>query len=201
MLLRHAKSAWPGDGEPGVPDHGRPLAGRGRRTADAVGSVFAGQGLRRPRIVSSDARRARETAERLADRLGAEVELEPRLYLGGPREVRAVLESHRDPERDLVLVGHNPGFEEAASALTGRPEALKTGDSIWLGSGPGGELTVEDRLRGRACLTRVERWRKSAARKKPAGANDGAAPKKHGGRKRAAAEPSGEPRPAPPTSP
>ena len=33
VLLRHAKSAWPS----GVPDHDRPLAGKGRRNAQATG--------------------------------------------------------------------------------------------------------------------------------------------------------------------
>ena len=61
LLLRHAKSAWPD----GVADLERPLARRGERAAELVGRFLAGHGLVPDRVVSSPARRAAETAERV----------------------------------------------------------------------------------------------------------------------------------------
>ena len=64
LLLRHAKSAWPD----GVADLERPLARRGERAAELVGRFLADHGLVPDRVVSSPARRAAETAERVAGR-------------------------------------------------------------------------------------------------------------------------------------
>ena len=56
MLLRHAKSAWPD-----VPDHDRPLAGRGRRNAPVMGRWLRTNGYVPDQVLCSTARRARET--------------------------------------------------------------------------------------------------------------------------------------------
>ena len=38
LILRHAKSAW---GNPGLPDHERPLNKRGKRDAPRMGQLLA----------------------------------------------------------------------------------------------------------------------------------------------------------------
>ena len=48
VLLRHAKSAYPH----GVPDHDRPLAGKGRRNAAAAGDWFVTEGPRPDLVLS-----------------------------------------------------------------------------------------------------------------------------------------------------
>ena len=59
VLLRHAKSAWPA----GVPDHDRPLAGKGRRNARAAGDWLRREGPPIDLVLCSDALRARHTWE------------------------------------------------------------------------------------------------------------------------------------------
>ncbi|MCA9172760.1 MAG: histidine phosphatase family protein, partial [Planctomycetales bacterium] len=66
-LLRHAKSDW---GDPGLSDFDRPLNERGRKDAPAVGSFFERAGLTPDLIVSSPARRARQTCDLFAQEAG-----------------------------------------------------------------------------------------------------------------------------------
>src|SRR4051794_41904037 len=65
VLLRHAKSAWP----EGVPDHERPLAGRGRRDAPEAGRWLRQVGLQFDLVLCSTALRARQTWELAAAEL------------------------------------------------------------------------------------------------------------------------------------
>nr|WP_274917872.1 histidine phosphatase family protein [Streptomyces sp. WZ-12] len=75
IVLRHAKSAWP----EGVPDHERPLAGRGRRDAPAAGRWLRQQHCAPDVVLCSTSRRTRETWERVAGELGTtEQEQTPR---------------------------------------------------------------------------------------------------------------------------
>ncbi|MFK0293496.1 SixA phosphatase family protein [Streptomyces sp. NPDC090442] len=66
IVLRHAKSAWP----EGVPDHERPLAGRGRRDAPAAGRWLWQQHCAPDVVLCSTSRRTRETWARVAGELG-----------------------------------------------------------------------------------------------------------------------------------
>src|SRR5690606_13880745 len=57
IVLRHAESAWPAD----TADHDRPLDARGRSDARVVGQRLRALGWTPGVVLSSDARRARET--------------------------------------------------------------------------------------------------------------------------------------------
>ena len=59
VLVRHAKSDW---GDPGLPDHERPLNARGTANAPMMARRLADTGITVDRIVSSTAVRARTTA-------------------------------------------------------------------------------------------------------------------------------------------
>jgi phosphohistidine phosphatase len=61
-LLRHAKSSWK---DTSLPDHDRPLAGRGRRAAKAIARHMREQGIEPDLVLCSSARRARETLDRM----------------------------------------------------------------------------------------------------------------------------------------
>jgi phosphohistidine phosphatase len=125
MLLRHAKSSW--DGE--HPDHDRPLKKRGKKAAPRMGSLAKEQGLVPQAIVSSSARRARDTATLFADAAGfpeAEIRVEPRLYLASPRTILALAQGLDDRTAKVMFVGHNPGFEETLEELTDQ-EGFPTG--------------------------------------------------------------------------
>lgn len=78
-LIRHAKpaSAWSDDG--GEPDPGLDETGRAQAQA-ARDHLMALPADERPRrVVSSPLRRCRETAQPLADALGVEIEVDPRV--------------------------------------------------------------------------------------------------------------------------
>ncbi len=67
VLLRHAKSAWPD-----LPDHDRPLAGRGRGDAPAMGRWLRETGCVPDLVWCSTARRAAQTWQLAAAELGAD---------------------------------------------------------------------------------------------------------------------------------
>jgi phosphohistidine phosphatase len=118
VLLRHAKSAWPS----GVPDHDRPLAGKGRRNAQATGGWFATEGPRPDLVLCSDALRARQTWEIAAAVLtpAPACRLEPALYGAAPDEVIELARGMAEDVGTLVLVSHEPTMSQTADLLAGR---------------------------------------------------------------------------------
>ncbi len=116
LLLRHAKSSW---SEPGARDLDRPLNRRGQEAAPRIGAYLARHRLIPDRVLCSTARRARETWERVA----AEATAAPpatfteQLYDASARALIEVFR-HADAEAtSLLVVGHNPGLQEVATAL------------------------------------------------------------------------------------
>jgi phosphohistidine phosphatase len=118
FLLRHAKSSWR---EPDLDDHDRPLAGRGRRAAKAMGTHLEERAVRPSLILCSSARRTRETLDRLLPHLGPEpqVRIEREIYLASRGELLARLRRVDDCEDSVLLIGHNPGIAELARGLVG----------------------------------------------------------------------------------
>ena len=112
-LLRHAKSSWD---DPDLSDHDRPLAGRGRRAAKAIGAYLREHDIEPDLVLCSSALRARETLERLE--LGAAaVQIEPELYAAGASALLARLRRVPDAVGSVMLVGHNPGLQDLALDL------------------------------------------------------------------------------------
>jgi phosphohistidine phosphatase len=64
LVLRHAKSSW---NDSALDDHERPLHERGLRDAPRMGALVREHGLRPDVVLSSDAVRARLTAEAVAE--------------------------------------------------------------------------------------------------------------------------------------
>jgi phosphohistidine phosphatase len=125
FLLRHAKSSW---AEAGMPDHERPLNDRGKRDAPRVGQWLREQGLLPDRIVSSTAKRARKTAEKVAHHCGygGEIEFSAALYEAHPDDYVRQLQQLPDSEQAVLVVGHNPTLEELLEQLTGQHNSLPT---------------------------------------------------------------------------
>jgi phosphohistidine phosphatase len=114
MLLRHAKAeAATGD------DRNRALIARGRNDSVRMGRFLREERYVPERILCSDARRARETLERMLPELHAEpaTQFLRELYLAEPEAVLAVIRSAPDRTNLLLVVGHNPGLEQCAAAL------------------------------------------------------------------------------------
>ena len=92
ILLRHAKSSW---ADPGASDHDRPLNRRGQEAAPKIGTYLNRHRLIPDCVLCSTARRARETWDLVSAEIPA-----------APPEATA-----------LLLVGHNPGIQDAATLL------------------------------------------------------------------------------------
>jgi phosphohistidine phosphatase len=121
-LLRHAKSGWD---DPIAQDFDRPLNPRGRRAARAVAEEMLRLGLGFDLVLASPARRVVETIEEV-DRVVAP--LSPRyerdIYLAAPETLLEFVRRADDGASRLLIVGHNPGLEALALALTG-PGSLR----------------------------------------------------------------------------
>lgn len=118
-LLRHAKSSW---ADPELDDFQRPLNARGERDAPVMGERLQQRGARPSLILTSPARRARETARVIARAISYPVEFlqsEPELYLATPAAILTVLARQDDSFHDILVCGHNPGLTELAGQLTG----------------------------------------------------------------------------------
>jgi len=126
LVLRHAKSSW---NESGLADHDRPLNERGERDAPRVGKRLRQQRLAPDLIISSDAVRARMTAEAVAEAAGhaGPIRFEPLLYHAAPDDILVVLRAAPEPNAHTVMiVGHNPGLEALVAQLTGESQDLPT---------------------------------------------------------------------------
>jgi phosphohistidine phosphatase len=82
LVLRHAKSSW---NDTSLDDHERPLNKRGRRDGPRMGELVREHRLTPDIIISSDAVRARRTAEAVAEaaRYAGEIVLDS----GEPKEL------------------------------------------------------------------------------------------------------------------
>ncbi|WP_186417082.1 histidine phosphatase family protein [Bosea sp. CS1GBMeth4] len=117
MLLRHAKSAWPAN----TADRDRPLATRGREAAPVMGRYLAEELLLPDLVLISPARRTVETWELVRPMLPERpaTHFEPRIYEAKAERLLKVAQETEPEVRTLLMIGHNPGFEELAARLTG----------------------------------------------------------------------------------
>jgi phosphohistidine phosphatase len=125
LLMRHAKSSWD---NPAWTDHDRPLNDRGDRDAPRMAKILKDRGLTPSHIVSSTAKRARTTAELVADSIGfkGEIVLEPRLYLATPSDWDFVVKRFPDEHETILCVGHNPGLEQILRKWSGEDLEMPT---------------------------------------------------------------------------
>ena len=130
-------------GRRGTDDDERPLTAKGQKRMRQIarGSRRLGPGL--DRIVTSPLPRARETAQIVADALGAKDRLETADVLRAGAEPAAIQSwlRERDEER-LMIVGHNPSFSQLIALLVLGPTQPEAG-------------TCELKKGGIACLGRI----------------------------------------------
>jgi len=142
LLLRHAKSSWD---DPGLGDHDRPLAARGRRAATAVGRHMAAHGLVPERVLCSGARRARDTLALVLPAMADSPEPRTRdvIYAGDAWAILDLIRGEGGAASPLLVVGHNPALQELALGLI-VPEAAKPADDDLAAKFPTGALAVID---------------------------------------------------------
>ena len=120
IVMRHAKSSWK---EPYESDHVRPLKSRGRREALCTAQELVDSGWSPEMVLSSDSTRTQETwvcmAESLNGTLVAPVQFTRELYHAGLDALKTQLRGLPDEVNTVLVLGHNPGWEEAVERLTG----------------------------------------------------------------------------------
>lgn len=122
LILRHAKSDW---GNPGLVDFDRPLAKRGLNDAPRIGDLLAQFEAVPDLILASPARRAKQTAELVAEACGYKksIRWEESFYGASSDDLIDTLRSLPDRVERVMLVGHNPTMEETVAALLAGDEA------------------------------------------------------------------------------
>ena len=125
LILRHAKSSWKDET---LPDFDRPLNKRGQEDAPRMGKLLHNEGLVPDLIISSDAQRARTTAELVAEESHYEGEIVflRDLYAAEPEAYLDALARLGGETACVMIVGHNPGLEELLQELTGELQPLPT---------------------------------------------------------------------------
>ena len=121
ILMRHAKAHR--DDPAG--DRARALTEIGRADAKRAGAWLAAEAFEPDLALVSDARRTRETMERLMPALARppHLRVDPKLYLAEPPALLRAIRAAPPEARTVLLVAHKPGVAELALALTGAGDA------------------------------------------------------------------------------
>jgi phosphohistidine phosphatase len=119
-LMRHAHAGW---ATPNVSDFDRPLDERGRFEARDVAEQAFMAGVRPDVLVSSPARRCRQTTAAFLDVFrDLKSREDEQLYSGGSEAYLGHIAQHQDAG-SLMIIGHNPMIEALAHHLA-RPSAI-----------------------------------------------------------------------------
>jgi phosphohistidine phosphatase len=116
ILLRHGKSAYP----PGVGDHQRPLAPRGRREAGLAGSWIGRHLPPIDRVICSTAERTRQTLDATGLPTATTlVDYSPDVYEADYDDLLDLVLAIDPADRVVLIVGHGPGLPQLAEPLAG----------------------------------------------------------------------------------
>jgi phosphohistidine phosphatase len=124
-VLRHAKSSWD---DASLADYERPLNERGLETAPFMGRLMRERGYLPDAVLSSPAKRARETARLASEAAGINLQIlfDERIYEASPQTLVKVLSAVDDKAGSAMVVGHNPGMEGLIRLLAGETAAMPT---------------------------------------------------------------------------
>lgn len=124
-ILRHAKSSWDNSD---LADFDRPLNERGLEAAPFVGNIIYENQFQPDLIISSPAKRAKQTAVlvRVSAQIESEIQYDEKIYEASPRRLLQIVSEQNDKLDSLMLVGHNPGFEGLLKTLIGEFQTMKT---------------------------------------------------------------------------
>ena len=125
FVLRHAKSSWD---NPDWADFERPLNSRGLDAARFIGELIYQRELHPQLIVSSPAKRAKQTAVLVKEIAGVAkpITFDERIYEASPLTLFNLIREFDEKYESVLIVGHNPGFENLVRMLTGEPVSMPT---------------------------------------------------------------------------
>lgn len=118
-LFRHAKSA--GKDNPNLDDFDRPLAGRGLKAAPKMGAAIRDRKIEPDLVLCSPSVRTRQTLSLASPEAWdkePEVRYEEALYEASAQTMFKTVRELKNGVSHVMIVGHNPGLQELAVALT-----------------------------------------------------------------------------------
>jgi phosphohistidine phosphatase len=129
VVMRHARAA-PADNL--LNDHQRALDGRGRLEAREVGGSLAAWGIMPDHVLCSDARRTRETWDRMEGAFGRAIPVDHihEFYTEGVEAAPVALAEIR--AETALIIGHNPDWEYLVEILSGRRIAMSPATAVIL---------------------------------------------------------------------
>lgn len=125
IIMRHAQSDA---GNLATADHDRGLTDQGRIQAHQIADQLVTLGWVPQQVLSSDARRTRQTFEEMATRLQPPpaVIYDEDLYLSGVDAFQQALFAVDDAITDVLLLAHNPGCQQGITYFSGRSTRMGT---------------------------------------------------------------------------
>jgi len=125
-ILRHAKSSWD---DPGLADHDRPLAPRGKKAARRIARWADTNDVRPDLVICSTAVRAQATLELVRPGLGyPEERVERGVYHASVDDALELVAVEDDALAGILLIGHNPTLHELTMILAPPgPDVFPTG--------------------------------------------------------------------------
>lgn len=125
FILRHAKSSWE---NPDWADFERPLNSRGLDAARFIGALVYERSLNPQIIVSSPAKRAKQTAVLVKEiaEIPKPIVFDERIYEASPLALFNLIREFDEKYESVLIIGHNPGFENLVRMLTGESVSMPT---------------------------------------------------------------------------
>ena len=110
-IIRHGKSSWK---IPSWTDKERPLKNKGRKRTAKVAKYLKKRGIKPDLIITSHAKRAKQTAKILQKILGKDIPIrvEKILYTGDEENIFDLLYGLDDKIQRVFIVGHNPDLTD-----------------------------------------------------------------------------------------
>jgi phosphohistidine phosphatase len=142
FVLRHAKSSWE---NPESSDFDRPLNQEGLKEAPLTGRNIFDNQFQPEIIISSPARRAKQTAILIKEiaEIEGRIEYDERIYEASPLQLLQVISEADEDKNSMMLIGHNPGLEGLIKVLTGGVQPMATLAVINLNSDKWNEITAD----------------------------------------------------------
>jgi phosphohistidine phosphatase len=132
VLVRHGHAEWPAYAGP---DFERPLTPQGLADAHTAAAAIRDAGCRPSLLLTSPARRTRQTAEIIAITLGlpeSATRMVDSLYNASRDTLDSELRHAFHATDSILLVAHNPGISELARNLSGNAAFTAFRPAEWL---------------------------------------------------------------------
>ena len=131
IIMRHAKSSWTSGA---ATDHQRPLNKRGRRAAPRIAARLRDLGWIPDLVIASDSERTRETWQRMRAEFPHPIEEQyiAAFYHAGSAAIKNTCTMLNEDISTLLVLGHNPGWEDAVADLTGQWIRMTTANAALL---------------------------------------------------------------------